>query len=199
MAQLTDIALLGPRLAIGATRMAVSLVPKAASTAGHLLGGVLGQVDRPESTFPPPPERPAERAPTSSREPAREDEERQESSEAENGEQPSEVEVPEVRSTVPQAVGGGFPEPPGKDPGDISGDPNPHHSLSTPVGEPDPTEWPDPYDQREDPRDPPDPDGQPFGEEPHPHVGSTSTSDPHPAADIEAPDATPPRRDRIDD
>ena len=35
----------------------------------------------------------------------------------------------------------------------------PHRDLSNPVGEPDPTEWPDPYETREDPRDPPDPDG----------------------------------------
>ena len=34
----------------------------------------------------------------------------------------------------------GFPEPPGKDPGDKSRDPTPHTSLNTPVGEPDPNE-----------------------------------------------------------
>lgn len=32
--------------------------------------------------------------------------------------------------------------------------PDPHHELSNPVGEPDPTEFPDPYEQRPDPRDP---------------------------------------------
>lgn len=74
----------------------------------------------------------------------------------------------------------GFPEPPGKDPGDISGDASPYSSLSNPVKDPDPTEWPDPYEKREDPRDPPDPDREPFGEEPHPPNGSTSTSEPHP-------------------
>ena len=62
---------------------------------------------------------------------------------------------------------GGFPEPPGRDPGDRSDDPDPHDALNNPVGEPDPTEYPDPYEQREDPLDPPDPDGEPFGEEPH--------------------------------
>jgi len=31
---------------------------------------------------------------------------------------------------------------------------DPHHELSNPVGEPDPTEWPDPYERRPDPRDP---------------------------------------------
>jgi hypothetical protein len=93
----------------------------------------------------------------------------------------------------------GFPEPPGRDPGDRSGDPSPHHALNTPVGEPDPTEWPDPYDQREDPRDPPDPDGEPFGEEPHAPTGSRSTSEPHPAQDIEAGDVGPPERDKLDE
>jgi hypothetical protein len=94
----------------------------------------------------------------------------------------------------------GFPEPPGKDPGDISGDPSPHHSLSTPVGEPDETEWPDPYEKREDPRDPPDPDAEPFGSEPHPQTGSTSTSAPHPSKDPEAGDRWEgPKRDKLDE
>ena len=60
-------------------------------------------------------------------------------------------------------------------PGDISHDPTPHHSLNNPVGEPDPTEWPDPYDTREDPRD-----GAP-GE--HTPTGAESTSEPHPRHD----------------
>jgi hypothetical protein len=79
----------------------------------------------------------------------------------------------------------GFPEPAGKDPGDISGDESPYRSLSNPARDPDPTEWPDPYDKREDPKDPPDPDGKPFGEQPHPPTGSTSTSEPHPSQDPE--------------
>jgi len=83
----------------------------------------------------------------------------------------------------------GFPEPPGKDPGDISGDPNPHHSLSNPVGEPDPTEWPDPYESRDDPKAP--------GE--RPSSGSTSTSEPHPSQDPEAADGgEAPERDKLD-
>jgi hypothetical protein len=56
---------------------------------------------------------------------------------------------------------------PGK--GDRSRDPEPHHALNNPVGEPDETEWPDPYEEREDPRD-----------EEHPPTGSTSTSEPPP-------------------
>jgi hypothetical protein len=63
----------------------------------------------------------------------------------------------------------GFPEPPGPDEGDRSQDPEPHHALNNPVGEPDETEWPDPYEQRPDPR-----------AEEHPPTGSTSTSEPHP-------------------
>jgi hypothetical protein len=94
----------------------------------------------------------------------------------------------------------GFPEPPGKDPGDISKDRDPHHVLNNPVGDPDPTEWPDPYEKRADPLDPPDPDGLPFGEEPHPPTGAMSTSEPHPSEDLEARDrATPPKRDNLDD
>ncbi|HEY1518025.1 MAG TPA: hypothetical protein VGF91_16485 [Solirubrobacteraceae bacterium] len=77
---------------------------------------------------------------------------------------------------------------------------DPHHVLNNPAANPDPTEWPDPYEQREDPRDPPDPDEEPFGEEPHPQTGSTSTSEPHPSQDPEAqPWAKGPDRDKLDD
>jgi hypothetical protein len=55
------------------------------------------------------------------------------------------------------------------DEGDRSDDAEPHHALNNPVDEPDETEWPDPYEQRPDPRD-----------EDHPPTGSTSTSEPHP-------------------
>jgi hypothetical protein len=82
----------------------------------------------------------------------------------------------------------GFPEPPGEDPGDRSGDPEPHHDLNNPVGEPDETEWPDPYDTREDPRD-----------EEHPPTGSRSTSEPHPSEDPEAEPWEGPKRDKMDD
>jgi hypothetical protein len=93
----------------------------------------------------------------------------------------------------------GFPEPSGQDPGDHSRDRDPHHVLNNPVGEPDETEWPDPYEQREDPRDPPDPDGLPFGEDAHPTPGATSTSQPHPDQDPEAIRSKPPNRDKLDD
>jgi hypothetical protein len=98
----------------------------------------------------------------------------------------------------PHDAPSGFPEPPGKDPGDISGDREPHHVLNNPVGEPDPTEWPDPYETREDPRDPPDPDGEMFGDEAHPPTNASSTSAPHPSQDPEAPDWEGPKRDKLD-
>ena len=94
----------------------------------------------------------------------------------------------------------GFPEEGGHEKGDRSRDRTPHSALNNPVGEPDPTEWPDPYETREDPRDPPDPDGQPFGEEPRAPTGSRSTSEPHPKQDIEAGDkANAPEGDKLDD
>jgi hypothetical protein len=65
---------------------------------------------------------------------------------------------------------------------------DPHHMLNNPVGEPDETEWPDPYDKREDPRD-----------EDHPQTGSTSTSEPHPSDDPEAEPSKPPERDKLDE
>jgi hypothetical protein len=75
---------------------------------------------------------------------------------------------------------------------------DPHHELNNPVGEPDPTEWPDPYEKRPDPRNPEDPDHEPFGEEPHPQTGSTSTSEPHPDQDPEAERAEKLKRDKLD-
>jgi hypothetical protein len=67
-------------------------------------------------------------------------------------------------------------------PGDRSEDPEPHHALNNPVEEPDETEWPDPYDKRDDPPS-----------------GSTSTSEPHPSQDPEAEQWEAPERDRLDD
>jgi hypothetical protein len=75
---------------------------------------------------------------------------------------------------------------------------SPHHVLNNPVGEPDPTEWPDPYERRSDPRDPPDPDAEPFGDAPHPATGSRSTSEPHPSQDPEAEPWEAPKRDKLD-
>jgi hypothetical protein len=53
-----------------------------------------------------------------------------------------------------------------------------HHSLNQPATDPDPTEWPDPYDKRPDPRDPgADEPEMDFGDV-HTPTGATSTSDP---------------------
>jgi hypothetical protein len=100
----------------------------------------------------------------------------------------------------PATTGTDAPTVPGAEPGDQRGGKDPHHSLNNPVADPDETEYPDPYDKREDPRDPVDPDGAPFGEEPHPQTGSASTSEPPPAADPEGGDrARPPKRENLDD
>jgi hypothetical protein len=92
------------------------------------------------------------------------------------------------------------PPKPAFEPGDRSHDKEPHHALNNPVADPDETEYPDPFEKREDPRDPVDPDDAPFGEEPHPQVGSESTSEPPPALDPAVGDlAKPPKRDNLDD
>jgi hypothetical protein len=87
----------------------------------------------------------------------------------------------------------------GVEPGDRSHDKGPHQALNNPVGEPDETEYPDPYETRPDPRDPVDPDGVPFGEEAHPPVGAESTSEPPLEDDPEHPEGgRPPRRENLD-
>jgi hypothetical protein len=93
----------------------------------------------------------------------------------------------------------GFPEPPGKDPGDVSRKPSPYAALNTPVGEPDPTEWPDPYDRREDPRAPADGMVFPGDGSIHTPVGATSNSEPHPAGDIQAIGTNAPDTSQMDD
>lgn len=100
------------------------------------------------------------------------------------------------RQAEPGTAEGGFPEPQSEDAEDRSRDRDPHHALNNPVGEPDLTEWPDPYEQRPDPKAP----GAPAGDAPHPPTGSRSTSEPHPSQDPEAGDkAEPPERDNLDD
>lgn len=83
----------------------------------------------------------------------------------------------------------GFPEPPLEDDRDRSRDRDPHHALNNPVGEPDETEWPDPYESRPDPR----------GPDADPHPGDRSTSEPHPSQDPEADRWEAPERDKLDD
>jgi hypothetical protein len=63
--------------------------------------------------------------------------------------------------------------------------PDPHEALNQPASDPDPTEWPDPYDKRPDPRDPDaDEEGMEF-EDVHTPTGATSTSEPNHEVDIE--------------
>jgi hypothetical protein len=78
-------------------------------------------------------------------------------------------------------------------------DADPHHQLNNPAENPDPTEWPDPYDKRPDPRDP-DVDDEPFGDESHTPTGATSTSEPHHDQDLQAEErAERLNRDKLDD
>ena len=84
------------------------------------------------------------------------------------------------------------PSEPGRDPEDRTSDRDPHHVLNNPATDPDPTEWPDPYDKRPDPRDPDDPTA-------HTPTGATSTSEPHPDQDIEADHVEGPKRDKLDE
>jgi hypothetical protein len=89
---------------------------------------------------------------------------------------------------------------PAAEPGNISGDKEPHHALNNPAVDPDATEYPDPFEKRDDPRDPVDPDGAPFGEEPHSPAGAESTSEPNPGQDIEAGDrAEHLKREKLDE
>jgi hypothetical protein len=60
-----------------------------------------------------------------------------------------------------------------------------HHALNEPASDPDPTEWPDPYDKRPDPRDPAaDESEMDFGDV-HTPTGATSTSEPQHELDPE--------------
>ena len=77
--------------------------------------------------------------------------------------------------------------------------PDPHHELNNPVDDPDPTEWPDPYDRREQPRAPADETVFPSDGNAHTPTGATSTSEPNSASDIEAPYTNAPDRDVLDD
>lgn len=76
-----------------------------------------------------------------------------------------------------------------QNPGDRSQDPDPHHSLNNPADSPDETEWPDPYEKREDPR----------GPDKEPPPGATSTSEPGGPQDEEADYYEGPKRDKVDE
>jgi hypothetical protein len=63
--------------------------------------------------------------------------------------------------------------------------PDPHEALNQPATDPDPTEWPDPYDKRPDPRYPfAESDEMDFGDV-HTPTGATSTSEPNHEVDPE--------------
>lgn len=109
--------------------------------------------------------------------------------------------APEPKAAEPpRTTGTDAPPKPEAEPGNITGGKDPHHALNNPVDDPDLTEYPDPYDKREDPRDPVDPDDAPFGAEPHPPTGAGSTSEPPLEQDPEVEDGgRPPRRENLDD
>jgi hypothetical protein len=79
--------------------------------------------------------------------------------------QPSERPIEPERNKPGEDPAHGEPEPSHGDEGR-----DPHHALNNPVGDPDPTEWPDPYEKREDPRGPERQGG----------AAGPSTSEPHP-------------------
>jgi len=104
----------------------------------------------------------------------------------------------EQPETAPEGTpAAGFPEIPGSNPGDQARPRSPYSQLNVPVGEPDPTEWPDPYDRREDPKAPAEEMVFPGDGRIHTPVGATSTSDPK--DDIEAIKTKAPERDNLDE
>src|SRR4051812_6865278 len=102
------------------------------------------------------------------------------------------------RVADPGVPASGFPEPPGKDPGDVSRRPSPYSVLNNPASDPDPTAWPDPYDRREDPRAPADEMVFPGDGLSHTPVGATSDSEPPAADDIQALNTNAPDRDNLE-
>ncbi|HLH14655.1 MAG TPA: hypothetical protein VKV16_07670 [Solirubrobacteraceae bacterium] len=102
-------------------------------------------------------------------------------------------------SAPPGEPASGIAEPAGEDPGAVSGGRDPHHVLNNPVGEPDPTEWPDPYERRPDPRYPDAPTGAGEAEDAHTPTGALSTSEPHPGEYPGRDRAEAPERDNLDE
>lgn len=68
---------------------------------------------------------------------------------------------------------------------DPPSDPDVHHALNEPASDPDPTEWPDPYDKRPDPRDPESQRTEMDFGDVHTPTGATSTSEAHHEVDPE--------------
>jgi hypothetical protein len=73
-----------------------------------------------------------------------------------------------------------------------------HHELNEPATDPDPTEWPDPYDKRPDPLSPDAEDEEMDFGEVHTPTGATSTSEPHHEVDpqVDPREANPHERSR---
>ncbi|MBS1843841.1 MAG: hypothetical protein JST53_05415 [Actinobacteria bacterium] len=90
----------------------------------------------------------------------------------------------------PKATGTDAPPKPEVGPGNRAGGKDPHHALNNPVvDEPDLTEYPDPYDTREDP----------LADPGHP-TGAESTSEPPLQVDPEVENGgKPPRRENLHD
>jgi hypothetical protein len=90
----------------------------------------------------------------------------------------------------PKTTGTDAPPKPEVEPGNQTGGKDPHHALNNPVvDDPDLTEYPDPYDTREDPLD-----------DARPEINAKSTSEPPLQQDLEVEDGgKPPRRDKLDD
>src|SRR4051794_4838249 len=107
-------------------------------------------------------------------------------------------EAQQPQPAEPGVAASGFPEPPGEDPGDLSRRPSPYSALNHPVRDPDPTAWPDPYDDREDPRAPADEMVFPGDGRSHTPVGATSDSEPPAADDIQAVNTNAPDGDDLD-
>jgi hypothetical protein len=118
--------------------------------------------------------------------------------EPEVSEPPARAPRARVAETTPPAAEPSDPGVPGRDTPPARPE-DPHHELNVPVGEPDPTEWPDPYDHRPDPRDPDADDEIAVGNVPHTPPGATSTSSPHPSQDPEAEPWEGPKRDKLDE
>ncbi|MGA2928080.1 MAG: hypothetical protein ABSG43_19210, partial [Solirubrobacteraceae bacterium] len=106
-------------------------------------------------------------------------------------------------SALVAAAGGpsanGYPGARGEDPGDQSTDREPKHALNNPAVDPDPTELPDPYDKREDPRGPDAVDSELLRQPSHSPTAALSTSEPHRSQDPEAVPSHAPPGDKLDD
>lgn len=98
--------------------------------------------------------------------------------------------VPKPTPAKPKAAAKPKPPKPKEAKPEAAKPKDPHHELNNPVvDDPDMTEYPDPYDTREDPL-----------AEPHPPTGAGSTSEPPLSQDPEVENGgKPPGREKLDD